>query len=89
MSHLDSAAKVTPAWRMLIGYAQLAVPFGDIHIKIVNGEPGELLSARRLVDFRRQDTLAFLEVGALMGLDDSGEVVPVERLPSRVRKKGT
>ncbi len=43
--------KVSDAWRRLIVYCETKLPFGDLTIKIVNGEPTSLVDFKPNIRF--------------------------------------
>ena len=49
--------KISTAWANFILYCQKVVPYGDIKIRIVNGEPRDLLSTDRKIKFDQPQTL--------------------------------
>ena len=46
---------ITESWKRLIQYTKNVVPFGEISVQIVNGEPLLLISARRSIRFDRDE----------------------------------
>lgn len=47
--------KVTEAWLRLIQFTRDAVPHGEITVKIVGGEPTELLASKRRIRFDKPE----------------------------------
>jgi len=54
--------KVTHAWANLILYCKREIPHGDIHIKIVNGQPTKLLDQKKDIRFDKPNTLPNIEL---------------------------
>jgi len=49
--------KVTKNWANFMLFVQREVPFGDIKVKFVNGEPIEPIEWRRKIRFDKVETL--------------------------------
>jgi len=49
--------KISQTWANFMLFVQREVPFGDIKIRIVNGEPVEPLEWRRKIRFDKVETL--------------------------------
>lgn len=53
--------KISTAWANLMLYARTEIRHGQIKIKIVNGQPTELLEEKKNVRFDKPDTLPIRE----------------------------
>ena len=49
--------QVTEAWSNFIQYCRTKMPYGDIKVRIVNGEPTERLEEKSRVRFDRPYTI--------------------------------
>lgn len=54
---MTTSSKITENWIRLIQYARGVVPYGELTIEIVAGEPLTLISAKRKIRFDKPDTL--------------------------------
>ena len=53
--------KVTAAWLRFIRYVQVELPHGEASIRLVNGEPTNLLSSKPSIRFDREITSSLKE----------------------------
>ena len=49
--------RVSESWIRLIRFCQVELPHGDLKVRIVNGQPTELLEAKRKVRFDKEETI--------------------------------
>ena len=49
--------KISDAWIRFIKYCQQRLPYGDIKVRIVNGEPTDLLEEKEKIRFDRETTI--------------------------------
>ena len=49
--------KVSKAWAKFMSFCQTEVPYGNVKIKLENGQPTDLLEAKRKVRFDKEATL--------------------------------
>lgn len=63
--------RITDAWKAFIAFAHLYCPFGEITVKVVNGEPSQMVNHTRDIDFRKRETFITLlvEGGAKVDLN--------------------
>ena len=54
----DVEIRIHESWINLVRYCQDQIPFGDIKIRIVNGQPTELLEAKAKVRFDKQPSIS-------------------------------
>jgi len=52
--------RVHQSWINLVQYCRDQIPYGDITIRIVNGQPTELISSNPKVRFDKQSTIPVL-----------------------------
>jgi len=52
---------VSESWIRLILFVQRTLPHGELTVRIVNGEPTELVASKRRVRFDKPDTIPFDE----------------------------
>jgi len=45
------------SWQRLMALVRERIPYGDIHIQIIGGEPAKVLDFHREMDLRREDTM--------------------------------
>ncbi len=49
--------RVSKAWIRFIRYCQVELPHGEIRVRIVNGQPYDLLDYKRKLNFSREETI--------------------------------
>ena len=54
MSTLPEEVKLTDSWKRLILYCHHVLPHGEITLRIVNGEPTELLGEKKKIRFDKE-----------------------------------
>ena len=58
----DIEIRIHESWINLVRYCQEQIPFGDIKIRIVNGQPTELLESRPRVRFDKAPSIPMSEL---------------------------
>ena len=58
----DIEVRIHESWINLVRYCQEQIPFGDIKIRIVNGQPTELLESRPRVRFDKLPSIPTSEL---------------------------
>ena len=53
----DIEIRIHESWINLVRYCQEQIPFGDIKIRIVNGQPTQLLEQKPTVRFDKRPTI--------------------------------
>lgn len=49
--------RISESWINLINWCQMQAPFSDVEVRIVNGQPTDLLACKPKVRFDKQPTI--------------------------------